>query len=80
MTKKRNQHSVHLSDELETLVKKRMRAGGHASLNAYFESLVEREGDFLKTCATCADHRVAESVRAVLESAQESGPVPWKGG
>lgn len=79
MTKKLNRHSVHLSDELETLVKKRMRAGGFSSLNSYFESLVEREGEFLRTCATCADHKVAESVRSMLEGAQESGPVPWRG-
>lgn len=64
MTKKLNRHSVHLSDELETVVKRRIKAGGYDSLNSYFESLVEREGQLSESGE--ADRELARLFRKAV--------------
>lgn len=78
MDKKTHHHSVHFSSELQKLADTNMHTGGFPSLNAYVEALIRGHDAFLRTCQACHDREVAESVRAVLTSAQKAGPVPWR--
>jgi hypothetical protein len=63
--KKTHSHSIHMTDELYALVKKRITLGRFASLNAYFESLVQRETEFLAK-GPCEECKVAMALHTLL--------------
>lgn len=68
--KKTHSHSIHMTDELFALVMARMRSGKYPSLNAYFESLVQRETDFLDD-APCENCKLAEALQTLINVASK---------
>lgn len=69
MGKKNNHHSIHLSAEVEALVRANMESMGVETLNGYIALVIRDHALFLRVCALAS--RMADNWREVLRIEKE---------